>query len=82
MYIFAHYAGIIYHKFCFRARGGVRRHLCPAPGITFPEGGGGMGWAKKLAAAGVLLVGAKLALAGGALEALAGMPDGLCEHRP
>ena len=57
MYIFAHYAGIIYHKFCFRARGGVRRHLCPAPGITFPEGGGGMGWAKKLAAAGVLPVG-------------------------
>lgn len=32
-----------------------------------------MGWAKKLAAAGVLLVGAKLALAGGAGEALAGM---------
>ena len=32
-----------------------------------------MGWAKKLVAAGVLLVGAKLALAGGAGEALAGM---------
>ena len=40
-----------------------------------------MGWAKKLAAAGVLLVGAKLALAGGAGEALAGMVVELGERR-
>ena len=31
-----------------------------------PEGGDGMGWAKKLAAAGVLLLGARALLSGGA----------------